>query len=67
MSSADYMNTVWPNLVDMGTNMVLELISWRDVEFAEGRFDFSELDTILSGAGYMACASFYGWDRSKTV
>ncbi|KAH7011025.1 hypothetical protein EDB80DRAFT_875686 [Ilyonectria destructans] len=52
----------------MGTNTVLELMSWRDVEFVEGRFDFSELDTILSRADYMACASFfYGWERSKTA
>lgn len=59
------MNTVWPNLVDMGTNTVPELMPWRDVEFAEGRFGFSKLDTILSGADYMACASFfYGWDRN---
>lgn len=50
MSSASYMNTVWSNLVNMGINTVLGAVSWRDVEFEEGSFDFSELDNILDGA-----------------
>ncbi|EWZ28168.1 family 35 putative beta-galactosidase glycoside hydrolase [Fusarium oxysporum Fo47] len=50
MSSARYMKTIWKNLKDMGINTVLGAVAWEDIEPEEGRFTFSELDTIIQDA-----------------
>ncbi|RZK79889.1 MAG: hypothetical protein EOO85_02450 [Pedobacter sp.] len=49
-SSAEYMDTVWPRLVDYNINTVLGSIAWEQIEPEEGKFEFEELDKVLSGA-----------------
>jgi beta-galactosidase GanA len=46
-SSAEYMDTVWPRLVDYNINTILGSIAWEQIEPEEGKF---ELDKVLSGA-----------------
>ncbi|KAH8887895.1 glycoside hydrolase [Thozetella sp. PMI_491] len=50
MSSARYMDTVWQKLADMSINTVLGAVTWEDIEPEEGKFDFSELDAVITGA-----------------
>jgi beta-galactosidase GanA len=49
-SSAAYMQPHWPRLRAMNLNTVLAPIYWELVEPAEGRFDWSSLDTLLRDA-----------------
>jgi hypothetical protein len=50
MSSARYMEDVWPRLKDMNVNTVLGSVSWEQIEPEESRFDFSTLDEIIASA-----------------
>ncbi|GIK00964.1 hypothetical protein Aspvir_004994 [Aspergillus viridinutans] len=47
LTSAEHMDTVWPNLV---VNTVLGCVTWEMIEPVEGQFDFKELDKIILGA-----------------
>ena len=49
-SSLEYMDTVWPKLVEMNLNTVLVAVAWDWVEPAEGRYDFTLVDGLLAGA-----------------
>jgi Domain of unknown function (DUF5597)/Beta-galactosidase len=50
LSSAEYMSTVWQNMVDMNINTLLGSVTWEMIEPEEGHFDFSELDKVIFGA-----------------
>ncbi|GFF92391.1 hypothetical protein IFM53868_06826 [Aspergillus udagawae] len=50
LTSAEHMDTVWPNLVDSHVNTVLGCVTWEMIEPVEGQFDFKELDKIILGA-----------------
>ena len=50
LSSARYMDNVWPEMKQHGMNTLLGSVSWEQIEPAEGLFDFSELDKIVLGA-----------------
>ena len=49
-SSAAYMREHWPRLEAMNLNTVLAPVYWELLEPAEGRFDWSSLDTMLADA-----------------
>jgi hypothetical protein len=49
-SSLEYMKPIWPRLVKMNLNTVLAVVSWEQVEPAEGRFDFTVVDGLLREA-----------------
>ncbi|KAI9631942.1 glycoside hydrolase superfamily [Dioszegia hungarica] len=50
MSSARWMSTVWPKMVENNVNTLLGSVTWEMVEPREGEFDFAELDLVLAGA-----------------
>ena len=50
MSSAEYMQPIWPKLVDMNINTVLGNVTWEQIEPVEGKFDFDELDLVIKDA-----------------
>src|SRR5690349_5999892 len=49
-SSAAYMREHWPRLKAMNLNTVLAPVYWELLEPAEGRFDWSSLDTMIADA-----------------
>ena len=49
-SSLEYMDTVWPKLVEMNLNTVLVAVAWDWVEPVEGKYDFTLVDGLLAGA-----------------
>jgi len=49
-SSAEYMKPHWPRLKAMHLNTVLAPVYWELVEPAEGRFDFSSVESLLRDA-----------------
>ena len=49
-SSLEYMDTVWPKLAKMNLNTVLVGIGWDWVEPVEGKYDFTLVDGLLTGA-----------------
>ncbi len=49
-SSIAYMKPVWPRLVKMHLNTLLTPIYWELLEPREGKFDFSLVDAMLTGA-----------------
>lgn len=50
MTSADYMEDVWPKLAAASINTVLGCVSWEMIEPKEGIFVFDELDSVIAGA-----------------
>jgi hypothetical protein len=49
-SSLEYMDTVWPKLVQLNLNTVLVAVAWDWVEPEEGKYDFTLVDGLLDGA-----------------
>jgi hypothetical protein len=49
-SDLPYMDTVWPKLVKANLNTVLVGVGWNWIEPVEGKYDFSLVDGMLSGA-----------------
>lgn len=50
LSSARFMEEVWPAMRAQSINTLLGAVTWEVIEPKEGQFDFSELDDILAGA-----------------
>ncbi|KAL0944835.1 glycoside hydrolase [Colletotrichum truncatum] len=50
LSSARYMDDIWPALKKQGFNTLLGSVTWEQIEPTEGVFDFSELDKVILGA-----------------
>ena len=50
MTSGEFMDGVWQNMVDTNINTILGCVTWEMVERTEGVFDFTELDRAISGA-----------------
>lgn len=49
-ASLDYMQPIWPRLLDLNMNTVLTPVSWELIEPEEGRFDFSLVDGLIRDA-----------------
>jgi hypothetical protein len=49
-SSLAYMEPIWPKLQQMNLNTALAAVSWSQIEPEEGRFDFSVVDGLITGA-----------------
>lgn len=50
LTSADYMNEIWPKLAEAHINTVLGCVTWEMIEPEEGKFNFDELDGVIEGA-----------------
>ena len=50
LSSAEYMDEVWPKMVATNVNTLLGSVTWEMIEPEEGNFDFAELDEVILGA-----------------
>ncbi len=46
----DYMRPVWKKLAEKNLNSVIATVSWELIEPAEGKFDFTIVDSMLTGA-----------------
>jgi len=49
-TSAEYMQHVWPILLNTKLNSALAAVSWAQIEPLEGKFDFGVLDDVIRGA-----------------
>lgn len=49
-SSLDYMDSIWPRLVQTNLNTVLVPVSWELVEPEEGQFNFDLIDGLIKNA-----------------
>lgn len=49
-SSLEYMEPIWPKLVQMNLNTVLVPVSWELVEPKEGQFNFELIDGLIENA-----------------
>jgi len=49
-TSLEYMEHVWPKLIETHLNSALAAVSWAQIEPEEGKFDFSVLDGVIQGA-----------------
>jgi len=49
-TSLEYMQAVWPKLVESRLNTALAAVPWAQIEPTEGRFDFHVLDGVIDGA-----------------
>jgi hypothetical protein len=49
-SNLEYMRPIWPRLVKMRLNTVLAVVSWEQIEPAEGKFDFTVVDGLIRDA-----------------
>ena len=80
-SSLDYMETVWSRLTAFNLNTVLASVTWEMIEPEEGKFDFSNVDGLITkarannlklvflwfGTWKNACSSYTpGWVRQDT-
>jgi beta-galactosidase GanA len=50
LSSASYMDEVWPYMRKEGINTLPGSVSRKQIEPTEGIFDFSEMDKVIVGA-----------------
>jgi beta-galactosidase GanA len=50
LTSADFMNEIWPKLAQAHINTVLGCVTWEMAEPEEGKFTFDELDGVIEGA-----------------
>jgi hypothetical protein len=50
LSSARFMQDVYPEMRKMNVNTLLGSVTWEMIEPEEGRFDFAELDAVIEGA-----------------
>ncbi|ETN41535.1 uncharacterized protein HMPREF1541_03471 [Cyphellophora europaea CBS 101466] len=50
LTSADYMQSVWPKLAAANINTVLGCVTWEQIEAEEGKFNFEELDRVIADA-----------------
>ena len=50
-SNLDYLKPIWPKLVRMNLNTVLAPVYWELIEPEEGKFDFTLVDGLITGAG----------------
>lgn len=48
--SAEFMRPVWKDLEERNLNSVIATVSWELVEPEEGKFDFSLVDSVITGA-----------------
>ena len=49
-TSLDYMEHVWPKLIETHLNSALAAVPWAQIEPEEGKFDFSVLDGVIREA-----------------
>ena len=49
-TSLEFVNRLWPRIVQAKINTVLAGVSWNQIEHQEGKFDFSVLDGVIQGA-----------------
>ncbi|MDR1500301.1 MAG: DUF5597 domain-containing protein [Tannerellaceae bacterium] len=49
-SNIEYMDAVWPRMKQLSMNTILAPVSWELIEPVEGRFDFTLVDAMISGA-----------------
>ena len=49
-TSLEYLEPVWPKLMDTKLNSVLAAVSWAQLEPEEGKFDFHVLDGVIREA-----------------
>ncbi|KLU87966.1 hypothetical protein MAPG_06956 [Magnaporthiopsis poae ATCC 64411] len=50
LTSAEFMEDVWPRMKDSHFNTLLGCVTWEMIEREEDRFDFAELDKVILGA-----------------
>lgn len=50
MTNGEYMDSVWPKMVDTNINTVLGCVTWEQIEPVERQFDFAELDKCILSA-----------------
>jgi beta-galactosidase GanA len=69
-SSPAYMAPIWPRLRAMNLNTVLAPVSWQLIEPGEGRWDYSSVDTLLTGARrnhlHLVLLWFGAWKNSMS-
>jgi hypothetical protein len=49
-TSLEFVNRLWPKIVQAKINTVLAGVSWNQIERQEGKFDFRVLDGVIQGA-----------------
>jgi hypothetical protein len=49
-SSEHYLDSVWEQVVNLSINTILAPVTWELLEPSEGRYDFSQVDRLLSRA-----------------
>jgi len=66
-TSLEFMQPVWPKLVDGKLNTVLAGVSWAQIEPEEGKFDFSVPDGVIRDARSHTCVwCFCGSQAGRT-
>ena len=50
LSSAKFMDAIWPAMKAQSINTLLGAVTWETIEPHEGHFDFTELDKVFEGA-----------------
>jgi hypothetical protein len=67
----DYMQPLWPKLVEANLNSVLAAVSWAQIEPQEGKFDFSVLDGLIRDARShnlrLVLLWFGSWTRGYSI
>jgi hypothetical protein len=50
LTSAEFMEDVWPKMKAAHVNTLLGCVTWEMIENEEDKFDFGELDKVILGA-----------------